>query len=127
MVIADVVTRLHDWGIESVESDDPALSFTYEKVVWMVKNRINSDEIPEGLEKITIDMVCAEYLKFLQSLGKLTEIEIESVTASSISMGDTTVNLGGADATPEQKFNSLINGILTGHEEDFIRYRRMVW
>ena len=113
MAIADVVTRLLDWGIESVESDDPALSFTYEKVVWMVKNRINSDDIPEGLEKITIDMVCAEYLKFLHSLGKLTELEIDAVTASSISMGDTTVNLGGADSTPEQKFNSLIDGILT--------------
>lgn len=127
MVIADVVTRLQDWGLEGVDSNDPTLSFTFEKVIWMVKNRINSDEIPEGLEKITIDMVCAEYLKFLYSLGKLTEIEIESVTASSITMGDTSVNLGGADATPEQKFNSLINGFLNGHEEDFIRYRRMVW
>ena len=122
MVIGDVIARLKDWGIESVE--ESAIQFPYDKVVWEVKNRINCDEIPEGLEHITIDMVCAEYLKMKNALGTLTELEIESV-ATSISMGDSNVSFG--DSTPEQKFDALLEYMLTGHDEDFIAYRKLVW
>lgn len=121
MVIGDVVSRLSSMGIEASEE---VLQFPFDKVSWYVKNRINSDEIPEGLEYIAIDMVCAEYLQLAKALGQLTELQFETV-ANSVTMGDTSYTFN--DQSPEQKFDMVLDHMLNGHEEDFIRYRRMVW
>lgn len=123
---ADVIKRLRDFGYDYKEAESSdSLDFAISKTTWCILNATNCAEIPEGLSFIAIDMVCAEFLKIKKGFGQLTEIVFENV-AKSVAMGDTNVTFAD-EATPEQKFDAAINYLLTGHEDDFLRYRKMVW
>ena len=121
-----IVNRLNDLGYEYKEDIDAfSLEFATEKVINHIKNKTNCSEIPEGLMNIAIDMVCAEFLKVKKGFGQLTTFDFELI-AESIKLGDATVQFADG-STPEQKFDAAINYLLSNHEDDFIRYRKMVW
>lgn len=123
---AEVIKRLRDFGYDYyVEKDEHHLEFSISKASWSVLNATNCDSIPEGLMQIAIDMACAEFLQLKKGFGQLTTIVFESV-AKSISEGDTSVTFVDG-ASPEQKFDAALAYLLTGHEGDFLRYRKLVW
>lgn len=120
-----IIERLKDFGYEYKDDADAfALEFATEKGTNHILNKTNCDEIPERLIHIAIDMVCAEFLKLKKGFNQLTELEFEQI-ASSIKLGDATVQLSGA--SPEEKFDAAISYLLNGHEEDFACHRKMVW
>lgn len=126
MELENIIKRLKDFGYEYKETTDAySLEFATDKVEHHILNQTNCSEVPEGLINIAIDMVCAEFLKIKKSFGQLSNFDFELV-AQSIKLGDATVQLSN-DATPEQKFDAAINYLLSGHTDDFIRYRKMVW
>ena len=126
MELENIIKRLKDFGYEYNETTDAySLEFAVDKVEYHILNQTNCSEVPEGLINIAIDMVCAEFLKIKKSFGQLSNFDFELV-AQSIKLGDATVQLSN-DATPEQKFDTAINYLLSGHDDDFIRYRKMVW
>lgn len=121
-----IINRLNDFGYAyDMSKDDFSIEFAIEKVTQHILNATNCVEIPDGLNNIAVDMVCAEFLKLKKGFGQLTDIEFEQV-ASSIKLGDANVQFSN-ESTPEQKFDASISYLLNGHESDFARYRKLVW
>lgn len=121
-----IIQRLESFGYKYDENTDTFfLDFAIEKGTNHILNKINCSEIPKGLIQIAIDMICAEFLQLKKGFNQLTDFDFEQI-AQSIKLGDTSIQFSD-DATPEEKFNSIINHLLSGYEEDFIRYRKMVW
>lgn len=121
-----VIKRLDSFGYAYKEDEDAfSLEFATDKVENHIRHKTNQDDIPEGLNNVAIDMICAEFLNVKKGFGQLTDYDFESI-AQSIKLGDASVQLSN-DATPEQKFDAVVGYLLNGHDEDFVRYRRMVW
>lgn len=121
-----VSLRLKDFGYEYDETNDSvSLDFAISKTTWSILNATNCAEIPEGLTFVAMDMACAEFLKIKKSFGQLTTIVFENV-AKSINMGDTSITFS-EEASPEQKFDIVVDYLLTGHEDEFLAYRKLVW
>ena len=57
-----VKERLKSFGYEAKEEDASALAFCVEKVHNTIKNDINCQDVPEGLEYIAVDMAAGEFL-----------------------------------------------------------------
>jgi len=126
MEFETIIKRLKSFGYEYKEDVDAfPLDFTIVSVTNHVLCETNCTAIPDKLMNIAIDMVCAEFLKVKKGFGQLTDYEFEQI-ADSIKLGDATVQLSEG-ATPEQKFDAVIEHILSGHESDFIACRKMVW
>lgn len=125
MEIGKIIERLESLGYEYRESDEYAVKFTISKVEQHIQNKINCDELPNGLLLVAIDTVCAEFLSLQKSLGLLTDKVFERV-ANNIKMGDTDISFP-AEATPEQKFDIAMNSLKECKEDDFVRFRKLVW
>ncbi len=120
-----VIERLDTLGYAyDKDKDGMLIGILIASVGEHIKNRINDTEIPDGLDNVYVDMVCGEFLQQKKAAGQLNDIE-QSKAVESIKMGDVTVSLKEG-STPEQYFDILINRLLS-HDEDFIRYRKMVW
>lgn len=121
-----IIKRLETMGYTyNPQTDEYALEFAEDRVTERILNAINDSEIPDGLSFLATDMVCAEFLKLKKGFGQLTEIQFEQI-ARTIKLGDTNIEFAN-DASPEQKFDAAINYLLTGHEDEFARYRKLVW
>lgn len=121
-----LIARLEQLGYTyDPEKDHGMLEFCMNASANVVKHRINRDEIPDGLEYVYIDMVCGEFLKLKKSCGQLINFQFERIVES-VKEGDTQVTFQ-KDMTPEQQFDAMLVQLTMGHEEDFIRYRRLVW
>lgn len=57
-----VKDRLKSFGYEVKADDEFALTFCVEKVRSTIKNEINWQDVPEGLEHIAVDMAAGEFL-----------------------------------------------------------------
>ncbi len=57
-----VKSRLESFGYEVKAEDESALTFCVEKVRSTVRNEINHNEVPDGLEHIAVDMAVGEFL-----------------------------------------------------------------
>lgn len=126
MELENIIKRLDGFGYQYEEKTDAyMLEFAVEKATNHVLNNINASEMPEGLIHIAIDMVCAEFLMIKKGFGQLSDFTFEYI-AQNVKLGDTNVQFA-SEATPEQKFDACINHLLTGHDDDFARYRKMVW
>ena len=121
-----LVARLKDFGYEyNSETDAGLLQFCTDSVENKIKNRINQSVIPEELEEVEIDMICGNFLGVKKSCGQLDSYNFEQAVQS-IKEGDTQVTFASG-LSPEQQFDALINSMTNGHEEDFIRFRKLVW
>lgn len=126
METSKIIERLKTFGyVYDMQKDEYSLDFAVSKVTWDILNNINCSEIPEGLMYIAIDMACAEFLKIQKGFGMLDNIDFEMI-AQNIKLGDTNIQFVN-EATPEQKFDASINYLLTGYENEFARYRKLVW
>lgn len=122
-----LIARLHDLGYEYNERTDAGLlEFSMDYAETKIKNRTNHTVIPEDLEVIEIDMVCGYFLSTKKSCGQLGSSYDFARAVQTVKEGDTQVSFGDG-LSPEQQFDALMNSMIYGHEEDFIRFRRLVW
>ena len=120
-----VIERLDTLGYAyDKDKDGMLIGILIDSVGEHIKNRINDTVIPEGLDCVYVVLVCGQFLRQKKAAGQLNDIE-QSKAVESIKMGDVTVALKEG-STPEQYFDILISRLLS-HDEDFIRYRKMVW
>lgn len=122
-----VLQRLTSLGYSLKENDDWVLCFTMQKVENHIKNSCNTPSVPDELFHTAVDMVCGEFLSCKKQTGQL-EIETLDLDGSiaSISEGDTSVTFA-IGSTDEDKFNQLLNYLLTNGKGDFVCYRKLKW
>lgn len=126
----NVTARLASFGYTVTESDAFALDFCMEKVRSTIKNEVNWNDIPEGLEHFAVDMACGEFLnaKLTFAPDDLSGLDLDTVVKQ-ITDGDTTTvfAVGDGSATPEQRLTSFINYLLSYGKEQYSCFRRLRW
>ena len=125
-----VKTRLQSLGYEVKDGDELSLTFCVEKVRSTVKNEINWQDVPEGLEHIAIDMACGEFLNAKKTFAPddLESLDLD-VAVKQINTGDTTTVFAVGDGTQsdEQRLVSFINYLLNYGRSEFNSFRRIRW
>lgn len=132
-----VVTLLNAMGL-GVSIDDEVLGIIADNATERLLNKLNRDDVPDGLILAWSYMVVGEYLKYAKNAGKLKDAEGNDIVdldaaVSSISEGDTSVSYAvgasSGSSTPEQRLDALIDW-LTGYidsDRGYLRYRRLTW
>ena len=122
-----VLKRLASLGYEVKEDDAWVLCFMAQKVENHIKNSCNITSIPDGMFHSAVDMVCGELLFNKKQTGQLEIADLDLTGAiASISEGDTSISFN-TNSTDEEKFNQLIQYLLTKGEGDFVCYRKLKW
>lgn len=128
--VKTVIERLATLNYEVKEGDSFSLTFCIEKVSNTIKNEINCQDVPEGLEHIAVDMAVGEFLfgKKTFAPDDITGLDLTNAVKE-IKEGDTTVAFGTGDSTqtPEQRLTTYINHLLTYGRSEFSTYRRLKW
>ena len=101
-----------------------------EKVRSTIKNEINWNDVPEGLEHIAVDMAVGEFLLSKKTFAPddLTGFDLE-YAVKQIQTGDTNTVFatGEGSMTPEQRLTSFINYLLSYGKAEFNSFRRIRW
>lgn len=125
-----VEKRLKMFGYEVRADDKAALTFCLEKVRSTIENEINCQEVPEGLEKVAVDMAAGEFLLAKKTFAPtdLKGIDLE-YAVKQVQIGDTNTvfAVGEGCLTPEQRLNSFINYLLSYGKSEFNAFRRIRW
>lgn len=125
-----VKDRLKCFGYEVKADDEFALTFCVEKVRNTIKNEINCENVPEGLEHIANDMAAGEFLLSKKTFApeELEGFDFE-YAVKQIQTGDTNTVFvtGEGSLTPEQRLNAFINYLLSYGKTEFNSYRRLRW
>ena len=123
----DAVALLNAFGV-TVADADPLLDFIISAVTERIKNETNQPAIPEGLNRLAVEMVAGQYLSLKKGSGQLEGFDLEAAVKQ-IQEGDTNTvfAIGEGNTTPEQRLDTLINYLINGRTREFIRYRRVVW
>lgn len=121
MTAEEIISRLKTLGYEYTEADADLITFLMAKVKERICNACNLDEVPEGLSKKAVDMVCSEFM-----LGKMATGQLEDVSGvlKSIAEGDTTVTFADGFSPAEQLKTYLMT---LADEKGLARYRKMTW
>lgn len=64
----DVVALLDAFGVTGA-ADDPLLDFIISTVTERIKNETNQPAIPEGLNRLAVEMVAGQYLSLKKVQG----------------------------------------------------------
>ena len=125
-----VKERLKSFGYEVKADDEFALTFCVDKVRSTIKNEVNWQDVPEGLEHIAVDMAVGEFLLSKKTFAPtdLENLDLE-YEVKQIQTGDTNTVFatGEASLTPEQRLNNFLNYLLTHGRDEFSCYRRLRW
>lgn len=128
--VDEVKARLTSLGYEVREGDEPVLTFCVEKVRDTVRNEVNWQDVPEGLEHIAVDMAAGEFLLSKKTFmpGDLEELDLD-YAVKQIQAGDTNTvfAIGEGSLTPEQRLTAFINHLLSYGKDEFGSYRRIKW
>ena len=122
-----VLQRLISLGYNLEENDVFPLCFAMQSVENHIKNSCNVTILPDGLFNVAVDKVCGEFLFAKKQTGQL---DIEGLdlngAIASISEGDTSVSFVSG-ASDDDRFNHLVNYLMTQGDGDFVCYRRLKW
>ncbi len=125
-----VKKRLKSFGYEVKTDDEFALTFCVEKVRSTIKNEINWNEVPDGLEHIAVDMATGDFLLQKKTFAPddLANIDLD-YAVKQIQTGDTNTvfTTGEANLTPEQRLNTFINYLISYGKAEFSSFRRVRW
>lgn len=124
-----VLKRLSSLGIETDKSDEFAITFAVEKVRSTIKNEINWQDVPEGLENIAADMAVGKFLLDKKTFAP-DSLNIDlSYAVKQIQAGDTNTVFatGESSLTPEQRLDNFINYLLSYGKGEFASFRRVKW
>lgn len=122
-----VLQRLISLGYKLEENDDWILCFAMQGVESHIKSSCNVTSIPDELSNVAVDRVCGEFLFTKKQTGQLTieGLDLNGAIAS-ISEGDTSISFVSG-ATDDDRFNQLVNYLMTKGEGDFVCYRKIKW
>lgn len=122
-----VLKRLVSFGYELKEDDSWMICFAMQKVENHIKSSCNTVSVPDGLFQIAVDRTCGEFLFAKKQTGQLEIADLDLTGAvTSISEGDVKVSFANG-STDEDRFNQLLNNMMTSGEGDFVCYRRIKW
>lgn len=125
-----VKARLQSLGYEVKADDIAALTFCVENVRDTVKNEINWQDVPEGLEHIAIDMACGEFLNAKKTFAPddIENLDLDQAVKQ-IQTGDTNTvfAVGDGSQTDEQRLTEFINYLLNYGRSEFNSFRRIRW
>lgn len=122
-----VLQRLISLGYKFEENDDWILCFAMQTVENHIKTSCNVTSIPGELLNVAIDRVCGEFLFAKKQTGQLVIEGLDLTGAiASISEGDTSVSFV-TGATEDDRFNLLVNHLMTKGEGDFVCFRKLKW
>lgn len=125
-----VKSRLESFGYEVKAEDESALTFCVEKVRSTVRNEINHNEVPDGLEHIAVDMAVGEFLLAKKTFAPddLEMLDLD-YAVKQIQTGDTNTVFatGSASLTPEQRLTAFINYLLSYGRGEFHSFRCIRW
>lgn len=118
-----VIELLPLFGVTDAASD-PLIDFAIKLVENTIKNKINQEVIPEGLQTVELYMIAGQYLMLKKSAGQLEDsgFQIEQAEKS-IQEGDTSISFADETMTAEY----LINYLMTYGQDQLNRYRKLVW
>ncbi len=126
-LVSCVLLRLSSLGYTVVENDVFLVSFCIDKVDKSIKQKCNTNELPQGLHNIAVDRVCGEVLYSLQATKRLSStFEVDSALES-IKMGDTTLSFSDSTKSPAQRIDLLIDSLKICGEGEFSCYRKIKW
>ena len=122
-----VLQRLISLGYKLEENDDWILCFAMQGVEGHIKSSCNVTSMPDELSNVAVDRVCGEFLFTKKQTGQLTieGLDLNGAIAS-ISEGDTSISFVSG-ATDDDRFNQLVNYLMTKGEGDFVCYRKIKW
>lgn len=122
-----VLQRLISLGYKLEENDDWILCFAMQTVENHIKSSCNVTSIPDELLNVAIDRVCGEFLFAKKQTGQLVIEGLDLTGAiASISEGDTSVSFVSG-TTDDDRFNQLVNYLMTKGEGDFVCFRKLKW
>lgn len=125
-----VKERLKSFGYKVKADDEFALTFCIEKVRSTIKNEINWQDVPEGLEYIAVDMAAGEFLLSKKTFAPndLESFDLE-YAVKQVQTGDTNTVFATGEGclTPEQRLTSFINYLLSYGKAEFNSFRRIQW
>lgn len=128
--VDEVKIRLQSLGYAVRTGDDPALTFCVDKVRSTIKNEVNWQDVPPGLEHIAVDMAVGE---FLMSKKTFTPDDLDGLdldyAVKQIQQGDTNTVFatGEGSLTPEQRLTAFINYLLNYGKAEFNSFRKIRW
>ena len=126
-ITEEVKKHIESVGHEIVETDSFLISEAIEKVKNKILNKTNQKEVPQGLKYVWVNQSVGEFLNFKIKIGKL---QIESLNFERIAkeITDAGVKVSYDDTmTTGAKFESYLNNLITYGEDQFYKYRRLVW
>jgi hypothetical protein len=128
--VATLTERLKSFGYEVKEGDEFSLIFCIDKVKSTIRNEINWQEVPDGLENIAVDMAAGEFLLAKKTFAPddLTGFDLD-YAVKQIKTGDTDTVFatGEGSQTPEQRLTTFINYLLSYGKAEFSSFRRLRW
>ena len=125
--VESVINRLISFGYPPKDVDLWELSFIMLDVENRIKNSCNTTSIPEGLNCVAVDMICGQFLMNRKNSGRLELSNLDlSGAITSITEGDVSISFD-AGSTDEQKFDQLLNYLMTKGEGEFVCYRKLKW
>ena len=125
--VESVINRLISFGYPPKDVDLWELSFIMLDVENRIKNSCNTTSIPEGLNCVAVDMICGQFLMNRKNSGRLELSNLDlSGAITSITEGDVSISFD-AGSTDEQRFNQLMNYLMTKGEGEFVCYRKLKW
>ncbi len=125
--VESVINRLISFGYPPKDVDLWELSFIMLDIENRIKNSCNTTSIPEGLNCVAVDMICGQFLMNRKNSGRLELSDLDLNGAiTSITEGDVSISFD-AGSTDEQRFNQLMNYLMTKGEGEFVCYRKLKW
>ena len=126
-ITEEVKKCIESVGCEIIETDSFLISEVIEKVKNNIRNKTNQKEVPKGLKYVWVTQSVGEFLSFRLKIGKL-QIENLNFERMAKEITDAGVKVSYDDTmTTGAKFESYLNSLLTYGEDQFYRYRRLVW
>lgn len=126
--LSRVKERLKSLGYECKEQDSFALEFCIQKVEVSLRNECNLNALPEELMYVVIERACGEFLFSAKNSGQLTDMNFDAVVKS-IDEGDIKISfaIGEGSSTPEQRFDRVVNYLISFGQSELLSYRRLSW
>lgn len=129
-IIDEIEKRLESFGYILKDGDKWLIGFVREKIENIIKLDCNIKTMPIELKEIEVDMIVGEFLFTKKNMGQLDidSLNFEAVEKS-ISEGDTKVDfaIGSGSQTPEQRFDTLVNYLLTYGKNKILIFRCLRW
>lgn len=120
-----VEERLTALGCELTESDSTIISFIVTEVTndWYIST--NTNTVPDEMKPILANRVCGKFLLSKRSIGQLDIETLDFEVVKSVSMGDTSVTMGGTSNA--DLFDAYVNYLLNDGKGKVGCYRRLKW